>query len=288
MSLIQNLNISNDIQEEEAFNYEKIYNRCLVDLSEELMLPPTALSIGKHEYKGTDYDNNTFSYGEFSAIVAASKSKKTFFKSSLIAGYIGGNTNSYFPEFKTFREGEPIIIDIDTEQGDYYAQRAFRRVADMVGESYNNYLPFGLEELDPEEIIKFIDSLLKDPRHKGKVKWMSIDGVADMLDNANDIEKSFHVAQKLKKWRKENNMHINTVIHKNSTSDKATGHLGSYIQKKSETVIKLEDTEEDPTIRNSPIKVVQTYSRGAPFSEFYFKLNDLTLPYSCGNNSSEW
>lgn len=276
---------------EEEFNYKKIHDKCLIDLSEELMLPPTALSIGSNIYKGETYRNNTFSYGEFSAIVAASKNKKTFFKSALIAAYIGGQTTNYFPDFKSHRSDlsfDPYIIDIDTEQGDYYAQRAFRRVADMVGESYNNYLPFGLEELDPEEIIKFIDSLLKDPRHKGKIKWMSIDGVADMLDNANDIEKSFRIAQKLKLWRKENNMHINTVIHKNSTSDKATGHLGSYIQKKSETVIKLEDTEEDPTIRNSPIKVVQTYSRGAPFEEFYFKLNDLTLPYSCGKEDGSW
>jgi hypothetical protein len=289
MSLIQNLNISAPIaEEEEVFDYHKIYNKCLVDLSEEIMLPPTALSIGSHEYKGNMYDNNTFSYGEFSAIVAASKSKKTFFKSSLIAGFIGGNTSTYFPQFKSHREGEPVIIDIDTEQGDFYAQRAFRRVADLVGENYNNYLPFGLEELDPEEIVKFIDSLLKDPRHKGKVKWMSIDGIADLLDNANDIEKSFKVAQNLKRWRKENNMHINTVIHKNSTSDKATGHLGSYVQKKSETVILLKDTEEDHKIRNSPIEVSQIYSRGAPFDEFYFKLNDLSLPYECDNNSKEW
>ncbi len=143
MSLIPKINL-NESQEPE-FNYQNVYNSCLVDLSEELMLPPTALAIGQHEYKGNLYSNNTFSYGEFSAIVAASKSKKTFFKSSLIAGYIGGNTTNYFPEFKSHRESEPFIIDIDTEQGEYYAQRAFRRVADMVGETYNNYLPFGVE-----------------------------------------------------------------------------------------------------------------------------------------------
>ena len=58
--------------QEEEFNYLKVFNSCLVDLSEELMLPPTALGIGYHDYKGSSYLNNTFSYGEFSAIVAAS------------------------------------------------------------------------------------------------------------------------------------------------------------------------------------------------------------------------
>ena len=280
--------IVNNDNEEDVFDYAKLHDKHLVDLSLDLMLPPTALGIGNHEYKGQSYLNNTFSYGEFSSIVAASKSKKTFFKSALIASFIGGNSTSYFPEMKTQRQGEPFIIDIDTEQGDYYAQRAFRRVADLVGESYSNYLPFGLEELDPEEIVKFIDGLMNDKRYAGKIKWISIDGIADLVVNTNDIIESVKVAQKLKHWRKKGNTHINTVIHKTSTSDKATGHLGSYVQKKSETVILLKDTVEDVRVRNSPIEVLQTYSRGAPFDPFFFKLNNDTLPYQCENDNSEW
>lgn len=273
---------------EPDFNYYEAHDKHLIDLSLELKPAPTALGIGYHDYKGKQYLNNTFSYGEFSAIVAASKSKKTFFKSALIASYIGGNANNYFGSMVTRREGKPFIVDIDTEQGDYYAQRAFRRVAEMVGTTYDNYLPFGLEALDPAEIIAFIDGLMNDPRYKGKIKWLSIDGIADLVINPNDINESVSVATKLKKWRKEGNMHINTVIHKTSTSDKATGHLGSYIQKKSETVILLKDTEEDVKIRNSPIEVTQTYSRGAPFEHFYFKLNDETLPYECENDNTDW
>jgi len=45
---IEELKISNNNQDEE-FDYKKIHDKCLVDLSEELMLPPTALSIGTHE-----------------------------------------------------------------------------------------------------------------------------------------------------------------------------------------------------------------------------------------------
>jgi len=277
----------NSQTQEPNFNYNEIHDKCLVDLDTEMMLPPTALSIGKHEYKGQSYVNNTFTYGEFSAIVAGSKNKKTFFKSALIASYIGGQSNNYFPDFISNRKEDYYIIDIDTEQGAYYAQRAFRRVSDLVGGVYENYLPFGVEELEPEEIIEFIDGLFNDPRYKGKIKWLSIDGVADLLVNANDITESKNVATKLKKWRKENNCHINCVIHKNSTSEKATGHLGSFIEKKSETVILLTDTEDYKT-RNSPIEVNQIYSRGAPFDKFYFKLNDSTLPFECGNELSEF
>ena len=277
--MIQPIKLKTETVEAE-FDYNKIHDNCLVDLSLDMILPPTALSIGKHEYKEQTYNNNTFTYGEFSAIVAGSKNKKTFFKSALISSFIGGKANNYFPNFISSRDSDYYIIDIDTEQGSYYAQRAFRRVADMVGNVYENYLPFGVEELEPEEIIKFIDGLFEDPRYKGKIKWLSIDGVADLVINPNDIVESKNVTTKLKKWRKDNNCHINCVIHKNSTSLKATGHLGSYIEKKSETVIILEDTE-DYKIRNSPIEVNQTYSRGAPFDTFYFKLDDDTLPIEC-------
>ena len=273
-------------EEEKEFNYAEMYNKCLVDLSEVKMLPPTALGIGYHDYKGQIYLNNTFSYGEFSTIKAKSKSKKTFFKSSLIAGYIGGNTQHYFPEFHTKRDKNYHVIDIDTEQGDYYAQRAFRRVAEMVGNPYVDYYPFGVEALEPKEIIQFIDGLFNDPKHKGKIKWLSIDGVADLVKNINDINESVEVAKKLKNWRKENNCHINCVIHK-IRDGKSIGHLGSYIEKKSETVIDLEDTNPDPKVRNSPIEVVHSFSRGAPFEHFYFKLNNDTLPVEC-QNEEEW
>lgn len=278
MSLIPEINLNDN---NEKFDYKKVYNDCLINLSKEIMLPPTALSIGEHQYKGNLYTNNTFTYGEFSAIVAASKAKKSFFKTALIAAYIGGQTNFLFENMKSKREGKPFIVDIDTEQGEFYAQRAFRRVAEMVGHTYENYLPFGLEGLDGNEIIQFIECLLEDPRYKGNIKWMSIDGIADLVNNTNDIAESKAVAKKLKIWRKQYKMHINTVIHRTKQTENATGHLGSYIEKKSETVILLKDTEPDPRIRNSPIEVIQTYSRGPSFEPFYFKLNDSTLPEQC-------
>lgn len=271
---------------EVEFDYKTTLNNSIVNLDEVMDKPPIALSIGSHNYQGTSYRNSTFTYGEFSAIVAASKSKKTFFKSALIASYIGGSSSTYFPNIQTHRdESEDIyVIDIDTEQGAYYSQRAFRRVATMVGSNYVNYIALGVEGEEPKDIIALIDGLFEDPQFKGKIKWLSIDGIADLVVNSNDINESKAVANKLAKWRKENDCHINCVIHKNSTTNKATGHLGSFVEKKSETVILLEDTE-DYDVLNSPIEVSQIYSRGAPFSKFHFKLNEDTLPIECYGDS---
>ena len=286
--MIEKIDISK-IQQEPTFDFKKAFDKYFINLDEETKPPPTALGIGWHEYKGNSYLNNTFSYGEFSCIVAKSKSKKTFFKSGLTASYIGGASTNHFPSLESKRDQDFYVVDIDTEQGEFYAKRAMRRVVEMVGSNYDNYLPFGVKGEDPEDIIRFIDGLLNEPKYKGKVKWLTIDGIADLLDNTNDIEKSNKVARQLLKWNKDHTMHICCVIHKVSGSNKATGHLGSFIQKKAETVILLEDTDDNPDNRNSPIKVTQVYSRGAPFNSFYFKLEEsTTLPIECDFSTTEW
>ena len=79
------------------FNYSQLENDCFVDLSLEMPKPEILLSIGQHEYKGNFYDTPIMTAGEFSAIVAESKAKKSFLKSGLIGCYIGGNASTLFP-----------------------------------------------------------------------------------------------------------------------------------------------------------------------------------------------
>lgn len=266
----------------EDFNYDKTYNDCVVDLSEEIPFPPTAMGIGYHSYKGKEYLNPTFTYGEMSAIIAPQKSKKTFFKSSLAASYIGGQASNYFSNIISCREGDKYVLDFDTEQGKYYAQRAFRRVSEMVGHSYNNYLAFGIKNLIDTDRVKFIDGVVNDKRYKGKIGMIFIDGVADLCMNTNDIERSKEVAEKIMSWN--NGTHVCCVIHKTFDKDKATGHLGTYIQKKSETTIFLRTVDKDN--KNSPIEVKQFDSRGAPFENFYFDLDlETVLPKECKNTN---
>ena len=59
------------------FNYSQLENDCFVDLSLEMPKPEILLSIGQHEYKGNFYDTPIMTAGEFSAIVAESKAKKS-------------------------------------------------------------------------------------------------------------------------------------------------------------------------------------------------------------------
>lgn len=266
---------------EEEFDFDGIYDKCFVDITKPIERPPIALGIGHHDYKNETYLNATFTYGELSAIVAPQKSKKTFFKRAIAASYIGGKTTNFFPNMTSCRkENDKYVLDFDTEQGKYYAQRSFIGVGDMVGSNYSKYLPFGIKALTDKEMLMFIDGVIK--KYKSEIGMVFIDGIADLCFNPNDIIQSNAVIQKLKEWT-EYGIHICCVIHKTFDKDKAFGHLGTYIQKKVETSIFLSITDKDTL--NSPVKVEQIDSRGAPFNTFYFDLDLNTLtPKECEEN----
>ena len=269
----------NDEIEETPFNYQDMFNDCFVDLDVVLERPPCAISIGTYEYNGREYDIDAHTYGEFSATVAPSKTKKSFYKSALIASYIGGTSKKYFQNIKTHRTEDFYIVDIDTEQGSFYAQHVFRRVETMTGIKYKNYLPFAMRSKTPEERVMFVDALLEDPKYKGKIKFVSIDGIADLIENTNDIIMSAKIAQKVLKWTDVYGVHLHTIIHKLIGVNKPTGHLGSYILKKAETVVFLEKVDEED--KDSNIIVKHKYSRGRSFNDFEFNINEHGLPYLC-------
>lgn len=256
-------------------NFSELIKSCSVDLSVEMPKPEILISIGTHKYKGFEYDTAALTAGEFSAIVAQSKAKKTFLKSALIASYIGGQSSVYFPNIKTHRDKDYTILDFDTEQGKYYTQRTFRRVIEMVGHVYDGYKGYATRHLSSDERLKLIDHCItnQEALYKEPIKLVSIDGIADMVENTNDIELSKQAADYVLKWTDVYNIHIISVIHKSSVTNKPLGHLGTFVLKKAENVINLDKGENDSILVTNP------YSRGYPFDEFSFKINTDALPY---------
>ena len=257
------------------FDFNALINSCYVDLSEEILHPEILLSIGEHEYKNKMYPTAIMTAGEFSAITAVSKAKKSFLKSAFIGAYIGGNSNMLFSNIKSHRTEDFTILDFDTEQGAYYAQRTFRRAYEIAGSVYKNYHCYVTRHLTSPQRLQLIDHCLKnqDTLYKSPVKFVSIDGVADLVENTNDIIMSKEASDYIMRWNFEYNIHVTTVIHKNGLTGKPLGHLGTYILKKAECVIDLE-VQEDYTI-----KVSNPYSRGYKFDDFSFDVNKDALPY---------
>ena len=258
--------------QEQNFDFKKIHDLQFIDIDEVLKPQPVAISIGSSQYKGQNYPIPFGSYGDFSCIVGASKSKKTFLKSLLTACYIGGNSNLYSSEIKGHNVGNKWVIDIDTEQSGYHAQRVFRRVADMVGTNPKNYIPFSLRTLSANERFKFIEWIFTQSKYKGNIGLLIIDGVADLVNDVNSLEQSNEVSQKLLEWSGNENCHIITILHRNFGSNKPTGHLGSAVLKKAETVVFVEKEDNN-------VLVTSEYSRNQPFENFVFSIDENWLPY---------
>ena len=163
------------------------------------------------------------------------------------------------------------LIHYDTEQGRFHAQRTFNRVVRMC-DDVSDYQTYALREYSAFERLDFINWHLYNVSNPGLV---IIDGIADLILDSNDLVQSNKLIQHLMKWTQELNIHIITVIHSNFNSDKATGHLGSFMEKKTETQISLDLSHEDRDL--AVVKCRR--SRGYPFDPFAFRVESDGLPY---------
>ena len=262
-------------------NFQNIYDTAFVDVTRKIEYPPVALSIGTHELNGKVFPIPFGTYGNFSCIVGASKSKKTFLKSMMIASYIGGKANQYADSIKTHRDRDCYIIDIDTEQSTFHAQNVFKRVLRMTGmKQYEFYKPFALRPFEPKQRLEFIEWLIYESDMRDNIGLVGIDGLADLVDDFNDLKESQRAIQKIMKWTDDKQFHLTTILHSNYGSAKAVGHIGSSVLKKAETVCSVVNND-------THITAHFTHTRGFPFADFDYSVNDDGLPYIIGEYNDD-
>ena len=260
-----------DYTNEEQQYMQYIEDKAYIDPNKEVKYPPIAISMGNFRVGSEVYPIPIGTYGNFSFISAPPKSKKTFFVSLLSAVYLKGKLDSHAKGMIGHRN-DRCLVHFDTEQGRFHAQKVFRRVLDMTGLSDECYHTFGLRTLNNKDRLKFIEYFLY---HKVQdAGLVVIDGIADLVSDVNNLDESSMVIQKLMKWTEELNCHIVTVIHSNYGTEKPTGHLGSYLEKKAETQIQLELN----TVNDEMVTVKCRRSRGFPFDKFSFKINKQSHP----------
>ena len=266
-----------DKDEIKRMTMELLEKDCIVDISEEQSHPEPAISCGTKTYKSKNGDMNfpipIGTYGNFSFIQAPPKTKKTFFVSLLIATYLHNEIDGFTGDLKGHNKGKHTI-HFDTEQGNWHAQKVFRRPIEMTNKVPNNYHTLALRQLSHVDRVDFIEYYLYQKLEGKNIGLVIIDGIADLCSDVNDITQGNYVAQKLMQWTKELNCHIVTVIHSNFGSDKATGHLGSTLYKKCETAINLEAN----TVNKGLVTVSCKMSRNTAFEDFSFMVNDYGLP----------
>jgi hypothetical protein len=139
----------------------------------------------------------------------------------------------------------------------------------MVGGNAEIYKPFSLRKYTHKERLEFIEWCILD-KYKN-AGFVSIDGIADLVSDVNDLKECNSLVQKLMTWTDVSKCHLTTILHTNFGSDKPTGHLGSSTMKKAETVCFLEYGKELTTVKFK-------YTRGFPVDDFAFNIDNNGLP----------
>jgi hypothetical protein len=115
---------------------------------------------------------------------------------------------------------------------------------DIVHDSHpENYFCFRLREYDELSRYAIIDHLLihnEDFCRKGEIGLMVIDGIADLLLNANDQDSSKALVTRLTQWTDYHKGVSMTAIHTNKDGKDSTGAVGGFLNKKCSYHIRAE------------------------------------------------
>ena len=255
-----------------------------IDVEEVIKYPPVAISCCI--YQDRNFDGSYTEYpvpigtdGNFSFVQAFPKVGKSFFMSLLVSAYQSGS-NGYTGKIKGHRRGRKII-HFDTEQGRFHVSKLARRPLVMNQlQNDKDYHIYAMREFGWKSKIDFIEHILFDKFENEKIGLVIIDGCADLCSDVNNMEQANNVAEKLLQWSGKLNCHLTTIIHQNFGSDKPSGNLGSALEKKAESQIKLEKNNAN----KGWVTVECKRSRNRPFETFSFQINDNELPEFINND----
>jgi hypothetical protein len=242
--------------EEEIDGLAALLRSLEVDSTIEVDEPERALSL---RFGLDDYIFGTL--GNFSLIQGKAKSRKSYFLSALMAAAISQHDVSGHIRGHV---SEKVNIYIDTEQGDWHASNAKKRIQSMAGldprVNHDNFKHYRFRGITTnKERMKLTDYVMQSFDNIG---YVVIDGVVDLASKGvNDEEESMAIASKLLEWTDKKNCHISVVLHENKGDNNAKGHLGAYLVQKAETTISLAKSED----RQGASDVSPEYTRNKEF-----------------------
>ena len=211
--------------------------------------------------------------GNFSASIGKAKSKKTFNVSAMVAAALSGkevlNYTTDFPE------GKNRILYIDTEQSQNHCMIVMHRIMKLAelpaNEDCDRFYFLALRKFNPKERLAIIDDAISQIEGLG---FVVIDGIRDLVYDINSPSEATCVISKLMQWTDEYQIHLHTILHQNKSDENASGHIGTEINNKAETIIQIDKDKDDSNIS----KVESVHTRSKDFQPFAFYINDQSLP----------
>ncbi len=183
--------------------------------------------------------------GNITNIQAPPKGGKSAVVAAMIAAVLNGNRQGVDTlGFSAENIEGKALIHFDTEQSAYdhdqLVRRALRRA--NVENAPPWLMSYCVTDLSIEERKKALEHVLAIAQAEhGGVFAVLIDGIADLCASPNDEAESFALVASIAKLAASQRCAVVTVLHENPGSDtgKMRGHLGSQLERKAETPLRL-------------------------------------------------
>lgn len=186
--------------------------------------------------------------GNITTIAGQSKAGKTGVVGAILAGSIQEDQSKVETLGMSIAHNKESkgILHIDTEQSRFDHDRMNRSVLNRANlktepDFYYSYQLSGLSPKSLEEITEFlIEDISKN--HNG-MHLVIIDGIGDYVSSVNDEDQSNAIVTMFTNLASKYNVPVVLVLHLNPTAankySKARGHLGSQLERKSETMLNI-------------------------------------------------
>jgi RecA-family ATPase len=210
----------------------------------------------------------TMPKGDVSSTKAKSKNGKSYLESIFVAsllGYQGMNIHTLYPD--------GTVVYFDTEQNIRNTARLAKRVHILLGwdikSNNDRFNAYSLRSMPTDERLPYIEKIISNI----KPDLVVIDGIADLINDFNNIEESSKVIDAIMKMSTQYNCHVSCVLHTNKSAadNNMKGHLGTLLLQKSSDVYEVKK-------EGGTFNVTETDSRNIPIEDFSFSLDGNGIP----------
>jgi len=184
--------------------------------------------------------------GNVTNLQAPPKAGKSAVVDAMLAAVMAGNRQG--PDTLGFSAENPLghaLIHMDTEQSSYDADNLVRRAIRRANltEPPPWFSSYSLADIGIEERREALRHVMDEAsRLHGGIFAVMIDGIGDLCADPNDSAEAFDLVHELHSLAIRYDCAVVTVLHENpgSESGKTRGHLGSQLERKAETNLRLQ------------------------------------------------
>jgi hypothetical protein len=184
--------------------------------------------------------------GNLATITAPAKVGKTAVIEAMLAAAMAGMGDADCLGFSSFNPDRRAVLHFDSEQSkdDHWhsVNRALKRARIAAAPSWlGSYCLTGCDYR--QSWMHVLEAIRRANGEQGGIHSVFLDGAADFIADVNDAAESNAFVAKLHATAIEHVCPIICVIHFNPGSEKSRGHLGSQLERKAETNLRLDKAE---------------------------------------------